>query len=166
MYKVRHTKAADAAAEILMRMGHSWWWIHADEDEGFRMARMNSPEGDRLARSGSPCLVGPYSANVSLFELVASLSKAQGAESSKRSMGIRTPFHERDFEGPKKLRENIMQALDAEHLTMPQMADLFQVRIEDVKSAIRLLIDNGKVVRDGVAKIGYGGKLHYWRKVA
>lgn len=166
MYQVRHTKAGDAAAEILMKMGNGWWWIHADEDEGFRMARVNSPEGDRLARSGSPCLVGPYNASVSLIELIDVLRKAQAAEASKYATGLRVPFHERDFEGPKRLREQIKVALEDQDMTIPQMADLCQVKIQDVKIAIRLLIERGEVKRGAVARVGVGAKLNYWKRVA
>ncbi|AHX16124.1 hypothetical protein CH75_04795 [Dyella jiangningensis] len=168
MYQIRHTKPADAAAQILMTITKEggYWWVHADEDEGFRMAKLGSLYGDQLARSGSPCLTGPYSADISLDALIIALRKAQAAESSKHAIGLRIPFHERDFEGKKRIRDQIMTALDSQAMTVPQMADLFQARIEDVKVAMRLLVSRKEVERAGVARSGVGAKLNFWRKVA
>jgi len=163
MYQVRHTKAADAAAEILMRMGHSWWWIHADEDEGFRMARMNSPEGDRLAKSGSPSLAGPFNRETDLFTLTRELHKSQQAEYIKTNYRILPVLGKARL---IELRQTIMDALEDQSMTVHQMADLCGTTPAEVCTAINPLRKYGRIVATGREVTVRGGRAFYWTKAA
>ena len=159
MYQVRHTKAGDAAAEILMKMGNGWWWIHADEDEGFRMARVNSPEGDRLAKSGSPSLAGPFNRDTDLMTLANELLKAQRAEYVKE----KKVYPVMGKSSLVAIRTMVLEALEDQAMTLQDMAKHCGTSTMEVSMAINTLRKYGRIVPRDEGVERRAGRAQYWR---
>lgn len=168
MYQIRHIKAGDAAAEIMihMMMDGGWWWIHADEDEGFRMARINTPAGDRLAKSGSPSLTGPYDASMVIDSLALALRRAQNAERTN-SFGLprRTPGAPENHE-LANLRSRVLKMIDGTSLTTHDISARCGISGKVARDAIAVLSKRGEIVRTGEIQRNRFQKAYYWRKVA
>ena len=165
MYQIRHTKPAYAAAQILMTIMKEggYWWVHADEDEGFRMARLGTPYGDRLAKSGSPSLAGPFGRDTDLVTLIDELHKAQRAEYVKN---VFKPYPILGKARLIELRQTIMDALEDQPMTVHQMADLCGTTTFEVATAINPLRKYGRIVPQGNVVAVRGGRAFYWQKAA
>lgn len=166
MYQIRHTKPADAAAQILMTIMKEggYWWVHADEDEGFRMARLDTPYGDRLAKSGSPSLAGPFSRDTDLVTLSSELHKAQRAEIGiHMSTSVRRIAPKSRLDG---IRETVLAAMEDQSLTVHHMAELCHTSCAEIHDAINPLRRYKRIVKTNqVMRVGKH-TMYYWRKVA
>lgn len=168
MYQIRHIKAGDAAAEIMMHMivDGGWWWIHADEDEGFRMARLNTPSGDRLAKSCSPSLTGPYDASVGVESLALALRKAQNLERTDAfGMPRRTAGAPESYE-MANVRSRVLELMDGASLTTHDVSVQCGVNGKVAPAAIAVLLKRGAIVRSDEVHPSRFRRGYYWRKVA
>lgn len=165
MYQISHTKPAEAAAQILMTITKEggYWWVHADEDEGFRMASMNSADGNRLARSGSPSLAGPFDKSVDIETLAKEIHKAQRIEfRTPPPYGTRTNARH-DLVA---MRQTILDALVDQDMTVKDMAVVCGATAVDIQSAINTLRKYGRIKKAGRAERVQGGVMNYWKRAA
>lgn len=165
MYQIRHIKPIDAAAEILLAITKEggYWWVHADEDEGFRLVRLGMPYGDRLARSGSPSLAGPFDRSMDLQTMANELHKAQQAEYVKNIFRPHVPLGKTRL---IELRQTIMDALEDQPMTVHQMADLCGTTTFEISMAINPLRKYGRIVPEGKEVSVRGGRAFYWKRAA
>lgn len=165
MYQISHTKPAEAAAQILMIITKEggYWWVHADEDEGFRLVRLGTPYGDRLAKSGSPSLTGPFDRSMDLQTMADELHKAQQAEYVKN---IFRPYVTLGKARLIELRQTIMSALEDQPMTVHQMAALCGTTTFEISTAINPLRKYGRIIPEGKEVSVRGGRAFYWKRAA
>lgn len=74
-------RAAHEIADVISAQGGEWY-VNAIDDEGYIMARIGSRYADMLQRSGSPSLVGPFSAGWKLSFIASDLRDARSLDST------------------------------------------------------------------------------------
>lgn len=140
-----HELAADKAALVIAGLCSEKggeWLVNAVEDEGFVAARIGSPGGGRLARSGSPHLAGPFNARWSLHVIAADLADARSA--GERSDASRRKEVSR-FRAD--LLTKIVRLLGTGEKRVADLANATGVCAWTVRSALAMLKRGGEITK-------------------
>ena len=139
--EVAPDKAALKIADLCDERGGQWI-VNAVEDEGFVAARVGYPFAQRLERSGSPNLTGPFNARWRVCDIAAHLAAAQVAGRSVRVITPRTCKPKTRFE----LMDRIAALLSDHAHRVTDMERATGASAFSIRAALRRMKESGDVV--------------------
>jgi hypothetical protein len=145
--EVAADKAALQIADVMGAKGGEWL-VNSVDDEGYVMARVGSPFAKQLERSGSPALVGPFSAAWKLSYIAGDLRDAQRLDSE---VDTQPPV-------PEAITAKMAKVLRNGPITVVEAANMLGMPQRTALTVIVRLVGRGMARRTGKVVTGRSGR--------